>query len=382
MDLYRYFKSQEWFELEQHQLFERCWLFAGLSTSLTHPEQFLRRKIMGRDLIFRRHPSGRLICRHNRCAHRGGPFVLEDSGSRGNICRYHCWRYDDEGKLANIPNSKEYNDGGQMPLACLDSVHVLEIGVFIFIHLGNNPITFESQYGPDVQPILEKISCTLADKYSYTQFDCHYNWKLNFENVIDGNHISFVHPSSFGRIVGDVTTSKDTVVDSDWFANGTGTMRNLNVFNGIVYPAEDIKSISCITRRELKHVERWYSPAFPSVGDRGGHLALQLFPNCNIGSIHGEMYYLQFYEPISPDLTTFHSWVVTAMHEVAFTEKMPSLLWGMHHAEKKVIDEDRVILEATHASLTPDAKQMLGKYDANVGRFRQWLASNIYQRSE
>lgn len=381
LDIYKYYKSPEWFQLEQEQLFEKCWLFAGLSTSLTSPDQFLRRKILGRDLLFRRDRTGRLTCRINRCRHRGGPFVLEDSGQRGNICRYHCWRYDDQGNLTNIPNAAEFNEQHQLPSVCLDPISTLEIGAFIFINFGTAPRSFESQYGTDVSEILKKISDTLENKYSYTHFNCKYNWKLNFENVIDGNHISFVHPSSFGHIVGNVTNKTSSIIDSIWFANETGTMRNLDFFNNHTYPPDDIKSLSCLSRRELKYSERWYSKEIPAIKDKGGHLALQLFPNCNIGSIHGEMYYLQFYEPVSPDQTTFHSWVATARTEATFESKLPSLLWGMHHSEKKVIDEDRVILEATHAALSPGVEQTLGDFDANVHRFRSWLVSNIYEPS-
>ena len=57
---------------------------------------------------------------------------------------------------------------------------------------------------------------------------------------------------------------------------------------------------------------------------------------------------------------------------------MPHLLWGMHHAEKRVVDEDIVLLEALQAALeSANGVGIMGDHESSLVAFGRWYMQNV-----
>jgi phenylpropionate dioxygenase-like ring-hydroxylating dioxygenase large terminal subunit len=229
--------------------------------------------------------------------------------------------------------------------------------------------------------LLTEISRYFAPEVSYTTFTGKYNWKLNFENVQDWNHIQFVHPRTLVPLVQfevNGSPSPALLEKSLLFAKG----RPLENFRFFVPPPDqtkhvDVRNASYIGRGALTYVHRWFSVLLKRPCDPGAILAAQIFPNVNFGSIHGEQFYLQEYIPIAPDRTEYHSWIFTARLKDSVSQK-PHLLWGMHHAEKRVLDEDILIFEEVQKVLSSASTVgALGDVDAPLSAFARWYMRNV-----
>ena len=80
---------------------------------------------------------------------------------------------------------------------------VIELGNLIFINLSPNPIPFETQFTKEFQTELEKISNHFGSLSIHSNIQAGYNWKLNYENVLDFNHVPYIHPKTFQPLLKD-----------------------------------------------------------------------------------------------------------------------------------------------------------------------------------
>lgn len=338
------YTQHEWLHFEIEHIFKKIWIFACLTQQLKNDNDFITCELAG-ITIFLQNFEGKIRAFRNSCPHKGMPIQNEPCGNRKALCPYHGWSFDCDGKVRGIPNASLYMFSEKEKNALqLDEYPVSIIGNFIFIHLGNNPSPIEQQFKPDLIKVLEDASKYFADSYSYTEFETSFNWKLNFENVTDFNHIKFVHPKTFAPLI---DYGKEGA-----YGENFGNQSKLFPFDKPVDPpppsAPEIKDLSFWGRAPLPYKERWYSQYLDAC-DIGGHFACHIFPNLNFGSIHGENFFLQQYNPITPSNFNYRSWIFTGKTKQEIN--LPHLLWGIHHSEKKVIDEDIVLLEKLQKSL-------------------------------
>lgn len=342
-----------WFEREQKKIFGELWLLAGLTQQLSEDNAFLTRELAGVSVLVQ-NLDGELHAFRNSCAHRGMPLQTEEYGVRRLVCPYHGWAYNANGSVRGIPNAKIYNicDEERQRLQ-LQRYALRTIGNFVFVNLSPDPIPIEEQFSDDLIKLLTEMSVHFDDAVSYTRFDCDYNWKLNFENVLDWNHVQFVHSRTFAPLIELDTTGALAAVGTErsvLFAPG-GALADI-CFHSNLSPNAVIKlkDLSFIERSSMPYTARWYSALLDSSPDPGAFVAAHIFPNINFGSIHGETFYLQQYVPMAAGRTEYHSWVFTSRLR-SDVPPQPHLLWGIHHAEKRVIDEDAVLLGALQKAL-------------------------------
>jgi hypothetical protein len=102
-----------------------------------------------------------------------------------------------------------------------------------------------------------------------------------------------------------------------------------------------------------------------------------MYPNINFTSIHGELFQLQQYNPISPSVTEYNLFVMTARKKVAGQNLVP-LVAALLQIEKATIEEDRIYLEKMQKSLhlgAPSAKH--GHYEQHIKRMNDWYRRAI-----
>ena len=189
--------SDEILAREQHHIFRSLWIFAGMKQLLAAENSFLTRAIGGVSVVIQR-LGGRLRAFENRCLHRQMALQTDDVGCRPLVCKYHGWTYDTDGSIRGIPNAEIYEFTSEVRNNLrLREFALKEVGNLLFVCTGDSPTPFEAQFSPDFIETLETSSSVFDGEVAYAKFKVGYNWKLNFENVLDWNHVQFIHPKSF-----------------------------------------------------------------------------------------------------------------------------------------------------------------------------------------
>ena len=336
----RHYVSPEVLAREQERIFRRLWIFAGFRTLLSAPDAFITHRIGGEPIVVQNGRDGVLRAFVNRCAHRQAPVQLEDFGQRRLACPYHGWTYDDLGQVKSIPG-REANYG--FSDACvadlrLQPVALRCIGNLVFVNLDREPMPMEAQFHESFLRRLEEVSAYLDDEALFATFEGGYNWKLNFENVVDWNHVRFVHAASFAPLMGlprtgvaqPVALSEPPVPDE---AIGDD-LRDLSYevaapFEFRPWPWHGLVDRFC--------VDELYFNFF-------------LYPNVNFISMAGAIFLTQQFMPAAPDRTEVRLTMCTARKK-AKLPALPAILWAHLRSEKHVIDEDIRVLEGLQRGL-------------------------------
>jgi len=357
------------FSLEQDRLFRSLWIFAGMKQLLREENAFLTRQIGGVSILIQR-SGGRLRAFENRCVHRQMALQTETMGCRPIVCRYHGWAYDSNGRVKGIPNSQiyEFPQGFRQALR-LREFALREVGNLLFVCTDPDPPPFESQFKREFVETLDESSSMFDWEVAYATFDVDYNWKLNFENVIDWNHVQFIHSKTFYPLLNANAARMETPALS---SNLRKVQEGLDEA-----PAIELHDLSYATHGPLE------VPQTPWLKDVGRYGSLDdyynwfIYPNVNFCSVQGKMFLLQQYMPKTPNRTEYHLWVVTARRQKTHAE-FAGLLWALLKDEKAVIDEDAAVLEALQSKLAADEITCTnGAYEAHIVRMHRWYAQRL-----
>lgn len=190
--------SDDWLALEQEHCFRRSWVFAGAEAELPEPGDMKPIEIGGAPLIILRDQDGSVRALHNVCRHRGAKLVTEPCHRSTLTCPYHAWSYGLNGKLRSRPHFRgpnvvdKFEDGGGDKLD-LKPVRVETWNGCIFVNVAG-----------DAEPLLEWLKPLLerTEGHDFSSirwagkldFEIDANWKLVYENYMEGYHVFAVHP--------------------------------------------------------------------------------------------------------------------------------------------------------------------------------------------
>lgn len=186
------YRSQEWFDREQKDLFGCCWQFAGMTLDIPDVGDYLCVQVGLYPLIVVRGNDQTLRAFHNICRHRGTQLLkVTGKGKKLIRCPYHNWVYSLDGALSGVPQQEKFSDINISTLG-LHPAAVETWKGMIFVHPDPSPeplmtwlAGFPEKFGPH-QP--EKL--VEAEKYTY---QVKANWKIFVENYIDGYHLAHLH---------------------------------------------------------------------------------------------------------------------------------------------------------------------------------------------
>ena len=189
----------EIFELEMHRVYGRSWVYLCHESEIDEPDSFVQVPVGRRPVLVCRRRDGNIVGLLNRCAHRGVPVCMEESGIRPRFtCSYHGWTYDNEGRLVNVPfmdtSEFENSEWGLIPLAAVDSHRGFVFGVVrepqqsLADHLGDAAALIDEWV--DRSPTGE-ISVTHGARAT----EARANWKLYLDGAADGLHPFMTHRS-------------------------------------------------------------------------------------------------------------------------------------------------------------------------------------------
>ena len=190
--------SNEWLKLEQQRIFQRSWVFAGAGAQIPNPGDTKPIEIGGAPLMLVRDNDNSIRSFHNVCRHRGAKLVDQPCQKKVFTCPYHRWSYALDGKILSRPHffgpdqHDVIKDGGG---AALD---LMQVRCEVW-----NDCVFVNVSG-DAQPLQEWLLPMLNKTKNYDfsklrwagklDFEINANWKLVYENYMEGYHVFAVHP--------------------------------------------------------------------------------------------------------------------------------------------------------------------------------------------
>lgn len=183
------------FEREQLALMS-VWQFLGFAQDIPHVDDWFRTSLGMRSIVVQRFADG-IRGFENICPHRFHPIRTQDKGSGPMVCGFHHWRYDDMGKVIDIPNCE--NVFGRPPHeinVCLTPVEIALCGGLIFGRVGEGP-SLQEWLGPayDVMGFFTRDLTSVGEVV--LQVRAH--WKLLMQVSLDDYHIVAIHPKTFGK---------------------------------------------------------------------------------------------------------------------------------------------------------------------------------------
>lgn len=201
------YTSQEFFDLEQRELFPKTWMSVCFVEDVAEPGDAIPVTAAGVPIIVLRAENGEIRAFHNVCRHRA-TIVLQEPAKRLKHlqCLYHAWTYALDGTLEATP----YFDGtpdaanahidrsqyGLVPVRCDVWNHV------VFVNLDNNALPLHQIVKPaaDEYAPLDLDDLRLGPRLTW-EFEA--NWKLVFDNWEVYHHV-WVHEGVFERMTDEV----------------------------------------------------------------------------------------------------------------------------------------------------------------------------------
>jgi len=199
------YTSEDFFRLEQEQLFARTWTCIGNGCNIPEPGNLQPVGFLGQPLVMVRNRQGEIKVFHNVCSHRGNELVWQACSVKRTIqCPYHGWAYDLDGRLVATPNV------GGSGVHAIDGLDRNEHGLcearsavwmdLVFVNLSADAPDFETFIAP-LQQRIDKLlpgekfaALRPAANHGCYTIDFAGNWKLCVENNLESYHLPTVHP--------------------------------------------------------------------------------------------------------------------------------------------------------------------------------------------
>ncbi len=325
-----------------------------MMSAVAEDQAFATRKIGGIPVMIQ-NCGGTVRAFENACPHRQMPIHSDEFGQGKMRCPYHGWVFEHDGSTKAIPKEAvlyAYPPQTRKKL-CLREFSVTIIGQLIFVNLDPDPIDISCQFKPDLISELENISTHFGPVAVHLNTPARYNWKLNFENVLDPNHIPYVHPKSFQPLVIPDENSKNPAQEKDLHVVIDETLVD--------------QSFHAKTRMQIKPWP-WHTQVY-RYGESDAYHNFFLFPNVNFISVGGLIFLVQQFDPVSPAETQVRFTLCSA-REKSRLQALPAILRGHLKAEVEVYNEDLVFLENLQASLHDrSSRAEHGKYEYRLKSF-------------
>ena len=199
--------SSKWFAREEAELFGKTWAFAGVLTDFGDAGDYRTVQAGPHSLIVIKDSDGELRGFHNICRHRGTE-LLEGCGHAGKtiMCPYHNWVYNLDGRLRGVPAQRDC-----FPELDKKDVRLLgaAVGVFktlVFVHPDAEPAEPFEVWVDDLENVAwphDLASSDLEESPDSIVYEVKCNWKVFYENAVDGYHLAYLHKNTLGGPVHD-----------------------------------------------------------------------------------------------------------------------------------------------------------------------------------
>lgn len=187
-----FYNDARLFALDMEEVFEKEWLFAGMTCEIPAKGNFITLDIGNNPIVIVRGSEGAIHAFHNVCRHRGSRFCTKDKGKVAKlVCPYHQWTYELDGRLlfAGSDMGSDFN----VDQFGLKPVNIRTAGGFMFINLNDEPpaiddflVTLEHYLEPyQMDNVKVAVESSIVEQA---------NWKLVIENNRECYHCNGAHP--------------------------------------------------------------------------------------------------------------------------------------------------------------------------------------------
>lgn len=187
-----FYNDARLFALDMQEIFEKEWLFAGMTCEIPAKGNFMTLDIGDNPVIVVRGAEGKVHAFHNVCRHRGSRLCVKDKGKVAKlVCGYHQWTYELDGRLLFAGSDM----GGDFDLASygLKPVEVRTAGGFVFISLAEQPPAIDD-FLVSLEHYLEPYQMEHVKVAAESSIVEQANWKLVIENNRECYHCNGAHP--------------------------------------------------------------------------------------------------------------------------------------------------------------------------------------------
>jgi carnitine monooxygenase subunit len=351
----RYFyTSEEILTAEYKFLFGQLWIFAGLTFEFKNKKMWVRKKIGKKEILITQE-DGEFFAIENVCPHKNIKFFDDDFGEQPLTCRYHAWSFHPDGSSKRIPHAERSYKFGQKQsaMACMTRYEIKVIGVFIFVKLAKNKVTFEQQFDAPIIKSLNLISKMLLNNYGTFSEVRSFNWKMNFENLRDSLHPAVLHNKSLAAEVDFTAQYQD---NPPLYKQ----LRRLKL--------KDISSLSKDGQNKQGKKGHLDDLIRPPLGD--GYYNWLLYPNFHMATPDGgRSYSIEVHQPLAPDKTAVSHYVLVSKpysEDALIDEIIEHRLRGL----RPIMEEDYGACERVQEALAfTEREQNIGcyeHYNANI----------------
>lgn len=188
----RLYTDPEVLRAEKEKIFRREWMAVFHETSIPNPGDFRVVDLVGDSLLFVRGEDLRVRGFHNICRHRGAQVAATPVGNCAKFtCPYHTWTYDLAGRLVSAPTMEHMLNEG---------VGLVELRVdtwmgFVFVNQDGNAEPLAAKFAA-LDDILQPWLTAPLEVLYEIPYRGEWNWKLTYENTIEGYHVIGTHYKS------------------------------------------------------------------------------------------------------------------------------------------------------------------------------------------
>ena len=215
------FISHDVLAMEREKIFDRCWLFLGHGSELKNPNDFVTRRVGGRELIFNRDRKGTAQAFFNTCPHRGAMVERQKCGNAISFkCFYHGWMFNNNGKFGTRNPAGVYPDDfgkdGSVDLARVPRLESYRD--FFFINYDADALALEEYLG-GMKEMLDLVAdhspLGMEIVGGAQEYSIRANWKLLLENSFDGYHAAETHETYFDYLMQAIGTEEVSTALAD-----------------------------------------------------------------------------------------------------------------------------------------------------------------------
>ncbi|RJS94410.1 aromatic ring-hydroxylating dioxygenase subunit alpha [Salinisphaera sp. Q1T1-3] len=187
-----FYNDEQLFALDMQNIFEKEWLFAGMTCEIPKKGCFLTVNVGDNSVVVVRGEEDSIRAFHNVCRHRGSRLCSKASGKVAKlVCPYHQWTYELDGKL--LFAGTDMGSDFDMSAYGLKPVHVRTHGGFIFICLADEPPALDD-FGDALSEYVGPHGMDNVKVVAESDIIEKANWKLVIENNRECYHCNGAHP--------------------------------------------------------------------------------------------------------------------------------------------------------------------------------------------
>ena len=193
------YADAEFAALEQQYLWPKTWLIAGHVDELPDIGSYKLWTDSGVPVILVRDKDRNINAFYNVCRHRGGPLVMQPSGTLTTFsCKMHGWTYDLRGALKFVTDEHEF-PGLDKSVRNLPPLRCELWGHFIFVNRDNHAPPLREWLGHFTKEFKD-YDFENRHVFATVEYEMDCDWKIGIESNAEIYHFPVVHKGTVDEV--------------------------------------------------------------------------------------------------------------------------------------------------------------------------------------